>query len=144
MAITLSGAPTNDPIIEVDQQGKTSGALKKSWFIYFSALESGDEGTDWTPTASGITGTNTYDGKYFANSGFIDFWITIDTSTTSASTFGSSYFEMPFDVTVATACNVVYGSTVAQGIIDPSTNRCFPPTWSTSEVVTITGRVFTK
>ena len=144
MAVTLSGAPTNDPIIEVDQQGKTSGNLKKSWFIYFSGQESGDEGTDWTPVATNLTGTNTLDGRYFKNSGFIDFWITVDTSTTSGSTFGSTYFDLPFDVTVASACNIVYGATVAQGIIDPSTNRCFPATWSTSNVVTITGRVFTK
>jgi len=144
MTTTINFAPLQDPIVDVDQSGKTDGRVKKSWFIYFNTLADGDQGTDWTPVATNLTGTNTLVGKYFRNAGFIDLWITVDTSTTSGSTLGSTYFELPFDVTVASACDVVYASTVVQGIIDPSTNRLFSPTWSTSNVVTITARVFTK
>jgi len=138
MSTTINSAPIQDNVI--DESRKAT----KTWIFFFNALSDGDNGTDWTPVSSGITGTNTYTGKYFKNSGFIDFWITVDPTTTSSATFGSSYFELPFDVTVASSCSVVYGSTVAQGIVDPSTNRCFPASWSTSAVVTITGRVFTK
>ena len=120
------------------------GFAEKAWVFFFNSIVDGDQGTDWTPTATGFTGTNTYTGKYFRNSGFIDFWIIVDTSTTAGSTLGSSYFELPFDVSQASACDAVYGSTVGQGIIDPSTNRCFPPSFSSVVPVTITARVFTK
>lgn len=138
MSVSILSAPIQDPMVD------GSGRPRKSWTFFFNQLVDGDSGTDWTPVSANLTGTNTYNGKYFKNSGFIDFWITVDTTTTSGSTLGSTYFELPFDVTVASPCFVVYGSTAAMGIIDPSTNRCFPPTWSTANVVTITGRVFTK
>ena len=135
----IQSAPISEPL--ADQ----SGRARKAWVFFFNQLSDGDQGTLWTPVATGITGSPEYDGKYFKNAGFIDFWITIDPVTTTSSTLGSSYIELPFDVTVATPCAVAYGSTVAFGIIDPSTNRCFLPTWSgVTGVVTISGRVFNK
>jgi len=139
MATTIQSSPIQERV--VDQAGRAT----KPWVFFFNGLVDGDPGTDWPVTASGITGSPTYTGKYYKNAGFIDFWVTVDPVTSTDSTFGSSYIELPFDVTVATACTVVYGSTVAFGIIDPSTNRCFTPAWSAvASVVTISGRVFIK
>lgn len=142
---TLFSPPIQDPIIEVDANGKTEGRIKKTWVFFFNQLADGDTGTEWTPVATNLTGSYTLSGKYFKNSGFIDFWITVDPTTSSTSTLGTTYFELPFDATVSTQCQAVYGSTAALGIIDPSLNRCFPPSWAAvATVVTISGRVFTK
>jgi hypothetical protein len=143
--VSIFSAPIKDPIIEVDRSGKTDGFIKKTWIFFFNQVVDGDNGSDWTPIATNLSGSYTLTGKYFRNAGFIDFWINVDPITSSTSTLGTTFIELPFDASVATSCTAVYGSTVAQGIIDPSLNRLFPPSWgAVASVVTISGRVFTK
>jgi len=138
-SILLGQAPIQDLLTD------KNGRLTKSWISYFNQISEGDDGTEWTPIATNLGGAYTLTGKYFKNSGFIDFWIQIDPSTSSTSTLGTTYIDLPFDVSVASYVVAIYGLTTSSGLVDPSLNRIFPPSWAAiTTPVTLTGRIFTK
>jgi hypothetical protein len=138
-SVLLGQAPIQDLLTD------KNGRLTKSWISYFNQISDGDDGREWTPIATNLAGDYTLTGKYFKNSGFIDFWIQIDPTTSSTSTLGTTYIDLPFDVTVSSYIVAIYGSTTAIGIVDPSLNRVFPPSWAAvASTITLTGRVFTK
>jgi hypothetical protein len=139
MTVSFNTAPIQDSVVGED------GKAKKTWIFFFNALSSGDNGTNWTPVSSALDGTYNLTGKYFRNSGFIDFWIIITPITSSTSTGGTTYIELPFDVTISSACFAVYTTNLLAGLVDAATNRVLSPTWtSVTDIITITGRVYTK
>ena len=136
---SFNEAPIQDPVIGDDKKAK------KTWIFFFNQLSSGDSGTAWTPVFSNLAGSFNISGRYFRNSGFIDVWVQIDPITNSTSTLGTTYIELPFDATISSPCNAIYGTTILQGLIDPSTNRMLPPSWAAvGTVVTLTARIYTK
>lgn len=139
MSNVIQSPPIKDPVVDKD------GRANKSWVFYFNQVSEGDDGTSWTPIATNLGGSYALSGKYYKNSGFIDFYITIDPTTSSTSTAGSTYIDLPFDVSIASVCFATYSSTALIGAVDPSTNKIYPPSWSgITSVVTLTGRAFTK
>jgi hypothetical protein len=133
-----SVAPNQDPMIE------ESGRPKQSWAQFFSNLSRGDGGEKFTPTYIGLTtsGTPTVLGFFYENSGFIDFYITITPGTSTGSTLGSTYFDLPFAFAFDTPCYAVGGGGSAIGYIEASTKRCYTPSWSGATYpITINGRV---
>ena len=135
----IQEAPISDPVVDENRKAK------KTWIFFFNQLSSGDNGTSFTPVASNLSGAFTLSGKYFKNSGFMDLWVTIDPSTSSTSTLGTTYVELPFDATISSPCFAVYGTTILTGLIDPTTNRMFLPAWTAiTQVITVTARIYLK
>lgn len=136
------GAPIFDPVIEGNE-----GKARKSWVLWFQQIFQGDNGTEFSPIATGlgISGpAPTIIGSYYQNQGFTDFEITITPNggnTTAVA--GTTYFDLPFDVKYDTACFAVSGLLGDNpGMIEASSNRCYVPAWSAVTVpLTITGRV---
>lgn len=135
------GIPTQDLI--VDKNGKAT----KSWIIYFQTQATGDTGQQWSPVATNLTavGTPTITGAYYQNQGFTDFWIRIAPATSTTSTLGSTYFDLPFQIDVDSGAVAVTGSSATACAVNASTKRLFPPSWTTiATPITLSGRVFSQ
>jgi len=133
--------PLFDPI--VDEQGYVSAI---TWTLFFQQLTAGDNGTTFTPIATnlGSVGTPTINGVYYQNQGFTDFYITVTPATNTTSTVGSTYFSLPFDVTIDGGCFATTTGSSGVGMVDAANNRVYTPNWSAITVpVTISGRVKT-
>lgn len=147
---TYQDAPITDPVIEFGSQKVNDDAFGKprlSWIKWFQGVTQGDIGTRWAPVPTNLTtsGTPTITGAYYQNQGFTDFWIRIVPGTNTSSTGGTTYFQLPFNVTVDGACHAVSGLLGSNaGMVDAVTDRCYPPSWSAVTVpLTIVGRVVT-
>lgn len=127
------------------------GKARTAWVLFFQNLIIGDRGRTknspqgvWTPTATNLTtvGTPTITGNYYQNQGFTDFWITITPATSTSSTAGTTYFDLPFDVLVDSSCTAINGLTgAALGVVVASSNRVYPPSWAAiTNSITINGR----
>ena len=139
MSSVLQSAPIKDAVVN------KQGFANKSWVFYFNLLSDGDDGTSFTPVVTSLGGIYNLAGKYFKNSGFVDFYVTIDPITSSTSTTGVTTITLPFDASVASVCFAVYNNTVLTGIISSVENKIFLPSWSAiTFLTTITGRVYTK
>jgi hypothetical protein len=146
-------APITDPLIEfgtqtIDDKSNAFGKPRLSWILFFNRLLQGDIGQAFAPVFSGLTvvGTPTITGIYFSNQGFTDFFVRIVPSTSTTATTGTTYFTLPFDVTIDGACFSLSGlQGTASGFVDYLTNRCYPVGWSAVTVpLTIYGRVKTS
>lgn len=151
MTIPISPG-TQDPILETDEKQRPlpEGYVASDWYLFFQQLIAGDTGNTainpWNPVAVnlGQTGVPTITGNYYQNQGFTDFWIRIQPGTNTTSTQGVTYFELPFAVSVDSAC-FVGGTPGAVGLIDSATKRAYPPAWTNSTAtLTITGRVVSQ
>lgn len=132
-------APITEPVIE-----QSTLLAKGSWTLFFNGLYTGDTGTIWTPIATNLTqvGVATITGAYYRSGQFIDFYIKIVPGTSTSSTAGSTYFDLPFDVLQDGACEASTGLTSSPGGLQASTNRVYPPNWAaTGNTITISGRV---
>lgn len=135
---SLRPAPISEIMLE------TTGLPKLSWIQFFTGLFTGDTGTSFTPVAVGLgaVGTPTFVGAYYRSGQFMDFYIYIVPGTNTTSTSGSTYFDLPFDVTQDGACTASTGVTASAGGVSASANRVFPPSWSNINVpITLSGRV---
>jgi len=149
MSIPVSPSP-QEPILQTDQDNKPlpEGLISSSWYLFLQNLIVGDTGqtssSPWVPVATNLTFAGSppvITGNYYQNEGFTDFWIRIVPGTSTTSTAGTTYFDLPFAVTVDGAC-IVGGLPGAVGLIDAATKRCFPPPWSAVTAnITISGRV---
>jgi hypothetical protein len=131
-------APIADKVLD------DNGKLRPSWVEFFSEIIRGDVGKTWNPTVANLTsvGTPTITGVYYQNNGFTDYAVKIVPSTSTSSTLGVTTIQLPFNATVDTAAFVVYGSTVANGIVVGASDTLFLPTWvAITTPITITGRV---
>ena len=127
-----------------EQMLETTGLPKGAWILYFTGLYTGDTGTTFTPVATNLTavGTPTFVGAYYRSGQFIDFYIYIVPGTSTTSTSGTTYFDLPFDVTQDGACTASTGITASTGGVQASSNRVYPPSWSAiTSPITLQGRV---
>ena len=146
--MTVVSPTTQSPIIDTDDKGQIlpDGKMASEWYLFFQSLITGDYGTAWTPTYTGLgtVGTPTITGYYYQNQGFTDFYIRIVPGTNTTSTQGVTYFDIPFVVTSDNAC-FVGGTPGAVGLIDATNKRIYPPGWTNNpSVLTITGRVLSQ
>lgn len=137
--MTIESPPLYDTAVQND------GKLTSRWSIFVDNLYRGDSGELWTPTFQNltVTGSPTITGKYFRVSEYLKYFtITIDPSTDTSSTAGTTYCDN-FPLTIANdgACLAIGGVLgLNSGIVDASTNRIYPPSWSGVTVpVTIVG-----
>jgi len=132
-------APIGDKI--VDESGKAT----VTWIIFFTLLVTGDVGNKkWTPIVTNLTsvGSPTITGDYYTNNGFTDFWIRIVPGTSTTSTGGSTYIDLPFNVVYDNGGFTLLNGNTGVNYIDAASRRCFPAGWTTTTFpVTITGRV---
>lgn len=137
-----------DPPIYEDVIEGTPGKLKLAWILFLSTLNVGDPGTEFTPIVHNLTVVGAdpvITGEYYENAGFTDFWIKIVPGTSTSAVAGTTYFDLPFDVTVDGSCEAVSGNLGENaGMVEAATNRCYPPAWTTvTAPLTISGRVRT-
>lgn len=115
-----------------------------NWLIFFDQLASGDTGTEWTPTFTGLTevGTATKTGKYFRLSKTLAYYrIVITPSTNTSSVLGTTYCNN-FPLTMrADGMNVTCSSyTASVSGSTASDNRIYAATWTTiTSAITIVG-----
>lgn len=137
--MTISPPPLYDTVIN------DLAKMTPRWIDFIDSLYRGDAGDIWTPTFQNLTvsGTPVITGKYYRISDYLKYFtITITPGTNTSSTAGTTYCDN-FPLTIANdgACLAVGGVvSVGAGIIDASTNRIYPPSWSGVTVpVTIIG-----
>lgn len=136
MTNQINAIPTSEPIADKD------GKVNLSWALFFQTLVQGDTGNKFKPDVQGLTGSATITGVYYQNSGFIDFYIRIVPDTTTSSTAGSTYVNLPFVVNSDSACFAVTGNTAGVGGIVAASQRAFFPAWSNlASPITVSGRV---
>lgn len=133
------------PPIQNQLSEEGTGFPTLPWILFFNSIFTGDTGTNFTSVTYAnltVVGTPVITGTYYRIGQFIRFAIVIDPQGGNTSAVaGTTYFNLPFDVLVDDACFAVSGllGTVT-GMIDSTTNRCYPPAWTTVTVpLTITG-----
>lgn len=121
------------------------GKVTLPWILFFSQEFSGDSGTAWTPTFSGLTetGTPTFTGFiYKISSSLVYFRATITPATNTSSVAGTTYISnFPLTIKNDGACFAVANNTGDNaGMAASATQRIYTPVWTTvSSPVTITG-----
>lgn len=137
----LQEAPIYDPVIEGNE-----GKARLSWTLFFNKTATGDVGTPWAPVPvnlANVGGPPTVSGTYYQNQGWTDFWILIRPVTSTTSTAGSTYIDVPFTVFISAPAAVTTGvNSNYTGAVDAATRRCYLPSWSAITVpIVVTGRV---
>jgi hypothetical protein len=104
-----------------------------------------EEGT-WTPGFAGLTivGTPTYTGKYTRIGRQVTIVLRIQSTGSTASVLGTTYFNLPIAATstsTLTAVQSLAGASYGVGLIYTDGN-CYPPTWGANADVTISGTFF--
>lgn len=142
--------PAYSEVIEPD------GKMKRPWLEFCNGLWVGDTGTpsegsgSWTPTFTGLTevgGAATITGRVFKISQQIAyFWARVVPVTNTSSVLGTTYINnLPLDVISHGACVAVVEditSGAANGIVEPSFNRIYTPTWTNiTSPITIVGTI---
>lgn len=132
--------PTQEIVVD------STNHFRPAWLSFFQNIVTGDVGSSETilPANLAFSGTPTIAFKYFQNSGFIDLYIVITPGTSTTSTYGTTYFPLPFDVLVNDYCVAVTTPTTtpAMGFVDAATNRLYPPAWTAiTTPVTIRARL---
>lgn len=135
----ISAPPIYDPV--VDDENKAN----LSWILFFNQMFSGDNGTSWTPTFSGLTtsGSPTITGRYYKISQSLCFFsVRIVPATNTSAVAGTTYinnFPLSFSQDgIVFAVSGLLGTN--SGMIEAATNRVYVPTWTTVTVpLTIIG-----
>lgn len=141
--MSIGDPPINERLAE-----EATGKPRLSWILFFQNLLQGDRGNGFVPAYANLTavGTPVIAGAFYQNSGWTDFWIEIVPGTSTTSTSGVTYFELPFDVKVgAPVFATVNGAFVGAGAMEITNNRIYTPSWSAVTVpITLSGRVLTQ
>jgi hypothetical protein len=134
---------------QVSVANLTAGRAVAATSIQFGSgtvLSSYEEGT-WTPTFTNLTvvGTPTYTGKYTKVGRLVTFSLRIQSTTTTTSAAGGTYFNQPFvqfsNRSTLTAVNGNASASYRVGLIADDGN-CYPPTWVPVADVTIYGAYY--
>ena len=139
---SLTGIPSTPTALS----GTNTTQIASTAFVQTAVINliTETDGT-WTPTFTGLTviGTPTYTGKY-KKLGNITYWTLLVTSTTStASVAGTTYFTLPSTPASTSTLNAVNSTSytsLGTGFI--STSNGYPPTWSASASITLSGFYF--
>lgn len=130
--------PFNFPI-------NSGGKASNIWLLFFKYLFNGDEGKDFSPTYTNLTGTATHTARYFRisqNLYYLRIRIVPDTSTSSVA--GSTYLDFPLSVPAFGNLGVVNetsNQSLGSAVINTN-QRIYLPTWATvTAPITISGMV---
>ena len=130
--------PKTEPVIDKEK------FMTLPWLIFQDQLASGDAGTSWTPTFTGLTevGTATKTGVYYRLSKKLVYYrIVITPGTNTSATNGTTYCNNFPLVMSANGANItVSGFSASVAGSESSTNRIYTATWSTiTTPITIIG-----
>ena len=136
----VSPAPITHPVVDNNIRATTP------WTLFFTSLFTGDTGTDWTPTFTGLTevGAATITGRYFRIGQFFYFTVKIVPSTSTSSVSGTTYINnLPFVLQSNGVCYAVTDApSSAFGASIALNNRIYPPGWTAlTDTITISGFV---
>ena len=93
--------------------------------------------TNWTPSITNLTGTNTITSFYQRFGQKISFTVTIVGDSTTVSAFINN---LPFTATqysVSTVFNITDNALIGHSYVDVSTKNCYLPDWSLSSKTVI-------
>lgn len=136
MAITVL-PPRTEPMIDDDKFATLN------WTAFFDSLASGDAGTTWTPTFTGLTevgGAATITGTYYRLSAKICFVkIVITPVTNTSATLGTTFCNnFPLTIRGANAVTTVSGFTAS--VAGANSTGIYAATWAAiTTPVTLTG-----
>lgn len=121
----------------------TAGTVSSQWSLFFKYLWNGDQGQDYTPTATSLTGTATITGRYYRLSkGLYYLRIRVVPATDTSSVAGTTYASFPMTVPAFGNLGVI-NETTNQSIgtaVITSNGRIYLPTWTTvTAPITISG-----
>lgn len=126
--MTVSPAPITQQVLD------GNGLPTLPWTLFFNQNYTGDAGTDWTPTFSGLTGTtSSITGRFYRLSQYVVFFtINITPSGNTSATAGTTYatgFPLTFR---GDGFNTVVSGTGggAIGMNVQSNNRIYVPAWT--------------
>lgn len=131
--------PLQHPLVNED------GTPSIPWVLFFNALYTGDRGSGWSPTFTGLTisGVPTVTGKYYRLSDrLVYFTIRVVPGTSTTATAGATYASnFPLTFNGDGACLAVSGNLGSgAGMIDATNQRIYVPSWSAVTVpLTIVG-----
>lgn len=121
--------PQTEPLIDENKLPTLN------WIAYLSGLSTGDTGTIWTPTFTGLTetGTATKTGVLYRISDKLAmFRITITPATDTSATAGTTYCNnFPLTITNAGFCVTLSDYTAAINGVTASNRRIYTATWTT-------------
>lgn len=131
------------PIYEIVSD-KDTGKMTLPWILFMNQVFTGDAGTPWIPTITGLTisGTPVITGIYYQIGALAYFTILIIPATSTTSVSGTTYCNN-FPLTMkssAPSTATTNAPSASLSVCDSLTNRIYFPSWSaiTSEV-TISG-----
>ncbi len=130
--------PKFEPVVDENQ------VATLTWQIFFDAIASGDAGTTFTPTFTGLTevGTATKTGVYYRLSNkLVYFALTITPGTNTSSVLGTTYCNnFPLTFKNNSSSMSISGFTASAAGVEQSTNRIYTATWTNiTNPITITG-----
>lgn len=131
--------PRTEPMIDDDK------FTTLDWTAFFESLATGDAGTSWTPTFTGLTevgGAATITGVYYRLSAKICFFKIVITPVTSTSaTLGTTFCNnFPLAIQGSNAVTTVSGFTAAPAGADST--GIYASTWTAiTSPITLTGTI---
>ncbi len=137
----LDPPPTYELLVDKD-----TGKVTLPWLLFFDQVFTGDLGTPWTPTITGLTisGTPVITGTYYDIGALAFFSILITPATSTTSVSGTTYCNN-FPLTISSDSSntaVTNAPSAALGMNDSSTNRIYFPSWTAiTSPITISGWV---
>lgn len=125
---------------------KETGKATLAYILFFNELFSGDQGTPWSPTITGLTisGTPVITGTYYQAGALTFFSILIVPATSTTSVSGTTYCNnFPLTLVSDTSNTAVTNAPSASlGMNDSSTQRLYFPSWTAiTSQITISGWV---
>lgn len=137
----LSPPPTYELLIDKD-----TGKITLPWLLFMDQVFTGDQGTPWNPTVTGLTisGTPVITGTYYQVGSVVFFSILIVPATSTTSVSGTTYCNnFPLTISKDSSCTAVTNApSAALGMCDSTTNRIYFPSWSAiTSQVTVSGWV---
>lgn len=121
--------PIYAPMVDQD------GIVTLPWILFFNGDFSGDAGTAWTPSFTGLSsvGTPSFSGFYYRVSEKLTYFTaTVSPGTNTSATAGTTFINnFPLFITATGSCSAVSGNVGGlAGMIQANSNNIFVPGWS--------------
>lgn len=136
--MTVQPPPIYEPVIGQD------GKATLPWILFFNQVFTGDAGTSWAPTFTGLTisGTPTLTGTIYRLSSRLVFFSALITPATSTTAIAGTTYIDNFPLTINKDGSVLAASanSASPGMAVAASQRIYTPAWSAfTTPVTISG-----
>lgn len=136
--MTVQPPPIYEPVIGQD------GKATLPWILFFDQVFTGDAGTSWTPSFTGLTisGTPTLTGTiYRLSSRLVFFSALITPATNTTAVAGTTYIDnFPVTINKDGAILAASANSASPGMAVAASQRIYTPAWSAlTTPVTVSG-----